>query len=224
MCEFQLRKEFGDGKTDAWLKSGALPYSCDRITGSIEPECREYQVPISWTRNSSKKVDAQTLEVEGDSTEEDKINFQSLRDAASGSSIDAVPLKVEHLSPEDEAEHKRKLNTEKTAAFISSAPTTLKALIDRAVDLRMLEAKVGASVFTAAIGEKVVVVRKKTAKLVTIMEQLVTKPTSCNEAIIGDLITSVTLHEQETKDLLVRWVVEHPRRGLEMFEVCVLVT
>ena len=62
MCEFQLRKEFGDGKTDAWLKSGALPYSGDRITGSIEPECREYQVPISWTRNSSKKVDAQTLE------------------------------------------------------------------------------------------------------------------------------------------------------------------
>ena len=24
MCAFQLRKEFGDWKTDAWLKSGAL--------------------------------------------------------------------------------------------------------------------------------------------------------------------------------------------------------
>ena len=36
-----LRKEFGDGKTDAWLKSGAPPYSGDRSTGSIEPECRE---------------------------------------------------------------------------------------------------------------------------------------------------------------------------------------
>ena len=128
MCEFQLRKEFGDGKTDAWLKSGALPYPRDRITGSIEPGCREYQVPISWTRNSSKKVDAQTLEAEGDAAEEDKINFQSLRDAPSGSSTDAVPLKMENPSPEDEAEHKRKQNTEKAAAFISSAPTTLKRL------------------------------------------------------------------------------------------------
>ena len=44
--------------------------------------------------------------------------------------------------------------------------------------------------------------RKKTAKLVTMMEQLVTKPTSCNEAFIGDLMTSVVLNEQETKDLL----------------------
>ena len=122
MCEFQLRKEFADGKTDAWLKSGALPYSGDRITGSIEPQCREYQVPISWTRNSSKKVDEETL----DAAEEDKINFQSLRDAPSGSSTDAVRLKVENPSPEDEAEHKRKQNTEKTAAFISSAPTTLR--------------------------------------------------------------------------------------------------
>ena len=107
MCEFQLRKEFGDQKTDAWLKSGALPYSGDTITGSIEPQCREYQVPISWTKNSSKKVDAQTVEAEGDATEEDKINFQSLRDVASGSSTDAVPLKVENPSPEDEAEHRR---------------------------------------------------------------------------------------------------------------------
>ena len=62
MCEFQQHKGFGDGKTDAWLKPGVLPYSGDRITGSIEPACRENQVPISWTRNSSKKVDAQTLE------------------------------------------------------------------------------------------------------------------------------------------------------------------
>ena len=52
-------------------------------------------MPISWTKNSSKKVDAQTLEAEGDAAEEDKINFQSLRDAPSGSSTDAVPLKVE---------------------------------------------------------------------------------------------------------------------------------
>ena len=125
MCEFQLRKEFGDGKTDAWLKSGALPYSDDRITGSLAPERREYQVPISWRRNSAKKVDAQTLEADGDATEEDKVNFQSLRDVAGGSSAEAAPLRVEHLSPEDEAEHKGKLNTEKTAAFISSAPTTL---------------------------------------------------------------------------------------------------
>ena len=135
-------------------------------------------------------------------------------------------MKVEHLSPEDEAEQKRKLNIEKTAAFISSAPTTLKVLMDRAVDLRMLEAKGGASEVTAATGEKSGVVRKKTAKLVTMIEQLVTKPTSCNEAVIGDLMTSVALSEQETKDLL-EWgdklVVEHPNGGLEMFEVCVLV-
>ena len=121
---------------------------------------------------------------------------------ASRSSTDAVPLKVANLSPEDEAEHKRKLNIEKTAAFISSPPTTLKGLIDGAVDLRMVEAKVGTSEFTVAIGEKAAVVRKKTAKLVTMMEQLVTKPTSCNEAFIGDLMTSVVLNEQETKDLL----------------------
>ena len=66
----------------------------------------------------------------------------------------------------------------------------------------MLEAKAGASEFTAAIGEKAVVVRKKTAKLVTMMEQRITKPASCTEAIIGDLMTSVALNEQETKDLL----------------------
>ena len=158
-------------------------------------------MPISWTRHSSKKVDAQTLEAEGDATEVDKINFQSLRDAASGSSTDAVPLKVANPSPEDEAEHKRKLNTEKTA-FISSAPTTLKRLIDRAVDLRLLQSKAGASEFTMAIGEKAAVVRKKTGKLVTMKEQLVTKQTSCNETFIGDLTTSVALNEQETKDLL----------------------
>ena len=143
-------------------------------------------MPISWTRNSSKKVDAQTLALEGDATE-------VLRDAASGSSTGAVPLKVEIPSPEDEAEHRRKLNTEKTAAFISSAPTTLKGLIGRAVDLRLLESKAGASEFTMAIGDK------KTAKLVTMIEQLVTKPTSCNEAFIGDLMTSVVLNEQETR-------------------------
>ena len=90
MCEFQQRKEIGDGKTDAWLKTGALPYTGGRITGSIEPECREHQVPISWTRNSSNKVDAQTHEAEGDATVEDKINFQSLRDAASGSSTEKM--------------------------------------------------------------------------------------------------------------------------------------
>ena len=147
-------------------------------------------------------MDAQTLEAEGDATEVDKINFQSLRDAASGSSTDAVPLKVENPSPVDEAEHKRKLNTEKTAAFISSAPTTLKRLIDRAVDLRLLQSKAGASEFTMAFGEKAAVVRKKMVKLVTMKEQLVTKQTSCNEAFIGDLTTSVALNEQETKDLL----------------------
>ena len=37
MCEFQMREAFGDGKSDAWLKSGALPYSGDRLTASIEP-------------------------------------------------------------------------------------------------------------------------------------------------------------------------------------------
>ena len=137
---------------------GALPYSAEPL-GSIEPECREYQVPISWTRQRRWT----------------RINFQSLRDAASGSSTDAVPLKVANPSPEDEAEHKRKLNTEKTAAFISSAPTTLKRLIDRAVDLRLLQSKAGASEFTMAIGEKAAVVRKKTGKLVTMKEQLVTK-------------------------------------------------
>ena len=111
-------------------------------------------------------------QAEGDATEEDKINFQSLRDAATGSSTDAVPLTVENPSPEDEAEHRRKLHTEKTAAFISSAPTTLKRLMDRAVDmrLRLLEPKAGASEFTTAIGEKAVCVRKKTAKLVTMMD------------------------------------------------------
>ena len=222
MCEFQLRKEFGDGKTDAWLKSGALPYSRDRIKGSIEPECQEYQVPISWTRNSSKNVDAQTLEAEGDAAE-DKINFQSLRDSPSGSSTDAVPLKVENPSPEDEAEHKRKQNTEKTAAFISSAPTTLKRLVDRAVDLRLLESKAGASEFTMAKGEKAVCVRKKTAKLVTMMEQLVTKQTFCNEAFIGPVWRSMNRRHQIFWSGATSWVVEHPRRGLEMFEVCVLV-
>ena len=103
-----------------------------------------------------QEVDAQTLVAEGDAAEEDKINFQSLRDAPSGSSPDAVPLKVENSSPEDEAEHKRKQNTEKTAAFISSAPTTLKRLIDRAVDLRLLESNASASEFTLAMGEKAV--------------------------------------------------------------------
>ena len=29
MREFQLRREFGCGKTDAWLISDALPYSCE---------------------------------------------------------------------------------------------------------------------------------------------------------------------------------------------------
>ena len=62
---------------------------------------------ISWTRNSSQKMDTQTLESDGDATEEDKVNFQSLRYVASGSSAEAAPLKVEHLSPEHEAEHKR---------------------------------------------------------------------------------------------------------------------
>ena len=102
----------------------------------------------------------------------------------------------------------------------------MKRLVDRAVELRLLESKASASEFTMAIGEKAVCVRKKTAKLVTMMEQLVTKQTSCNDAFIGDLMTSVALNEQETQDLL-EWgdkrVVEHPRRGLEMFEVCVLV-
>ena len=78
----------------------------------------------------------------------------------------------------------------------------MQGLKDRAVDLRMLEAKAGETEFTAAIGEKAAVVRKKTAKLVTMMEQLVTKPTSCHEALIGDLMTSVALSEQETQDLL----------------------
>ena len=41
--------------------------------------------------------------------------------------------------------------------------------------------------------------RKRTGKLVSIMEQLVTKPTSCNDAFLGDLMTSVALNEQETK-------------------------
>ena len=68
--------------------------------------------------------------------------------------------------------------------------------------LRLLEPKAGASEFTTAIGEKAVCVRKKTAKLVTMMEQLVTKQTSCNEAFIGDSMTSVALNEQETTDLL----------------------
>ena len=149
-------------------------------------------MPISWTRNSSKKVDGQTLEADGDAAEEDKTNFQSLRDAPSGPSPDAVPLKVENPSPEDEAEHKRKQNTEKTAAFIPSAPTTLKRLIDRAVDLRLLESKASASEFTMAIGDKAVCVRKKTANLVTMMEQLVTKQISCNEAFIGDFMTGDT--------------------------------
>ena len=108
-------------------------------------------------------MDAQTLEAEGDATEEDKIGFRSLRDAPSGSSTDVVPLKVENLSPEGEAEHRRKQNAEKTAAFISSAAPTLKRLIDRAVDLRLLESKAGAFEFTMAIGEKAVCVRKKTA-------------------------------------------------------------
>ena len=52
-------------------------------------------------------MDTQTLESDGDATEEDKVNFQSLRYVASGSSAEATPLKVEHLSPEHEAEHKR---------------------------------------------------------------------------------------------------------------------
>ena len=66
----------------------------------------------------------------------------------------------------------------------------------------MLESKAGASEFTMAIGEKAVCVRKKFSKLVTMMEQLVTKQTSCNEAFIGDSMTSVALNEQETTDPL----------------------
>ena len=68
--------------------------------------------------------------------------------------------------------------------------------------MRLLESNASASEFTMAIGEKAVCVRKKTAKLFTMMEQLVTKQTSCNEAFIGDLTTSVALNEQETQDLL----------------------
>ena len=65
--------------------------------------------------------------------------------------------------------------------------------------MRLLESNASASEFTMAIGEKAVCVRKKTAKLFTMMvEQLVTKQTSCNEAFIGDLMTSVALNEQET--------------------------
>ena len=107
-CEFQFGKEFGDRKTDAWLKSGAHPYSGEKITKSLAQECRAHQMPISWTKNDSKKVDAQTLEADGDATEEDKINFQSLRDVASGWRSEAAPLKVERLSPDDEVQHKRK--------------------------------------------------------------------------------------------------------------------
>ena len=69
-------------------------------------------------------------------------------------------------------------------------------------NLRLLESKASASEFTMAIGEKAVCVRKKTAKLVTMMERLVTKQTSCNKAFIGDMMTSVALNEQETQDLL----------------------
>ena len=88
-----------------------------------------HQVLISWTKNGSKNVDAQTLEADGDATEEDKINVHSLRDVASGSSAEATPLRVEHLSPDNKTEHLRKLNTEKTAAYILNAPTTLRVLI-----------------------------------------------------------------------------------------------
>ena len=34
------------------------------------------------------------------------------------------------------------------------------------------------------------------------MEQLITKPISCNESLLGDLVTNVALKEQETKDVL----------------------
>ena len=54
----------------------------------------------------------------------------------------------------------------------------------------------------AAIEEKAAVVRKKTGKLVSMMEKLVPKPTSCNESFLEDLMTSVALNEQETNDVL----------------------
>ena len=66
----------------------------------------------------------------------------------------------------------------------------------------MLEAEVGASEFTADIEEKAAVVRKRTRKLVSMMEQTVPKPTSCNEYFLEDLMTSVALNEQETNDVL----------------------
>ena len=93
--------------------------------------------------------------------------------------------------------------------------------------MRLLESKAGASEFTMTIGEKAVCVRKMTAKLVTMMEQLVTKQTFCNKAFIGDLMTSVWRSINRRHKIFwsgaTSWVVEHPRRGLEMFEVCVLV-
>ena len=124
----QMEQEVGAKKAEGWISCGKLKMEPDRITGSTDPDCVEYIVPVSWTQETGESSNKQAWVGEDAATEEDLVNTKSLQlqlgsdgsagSAGSGSAqtgsdaagsaqacgtdpIDKKAIKVESQTPQD---------------------------------------------------------------------------------------------------------------------------
>ena len=74
----QMEQAVGTEKARGWIASGRLSAKPDRITGSTDPECLEYLVPIAWTRETDESTTGLAWKGEGTGNAEALEHVQSV--------------------------------------------------------------------------------------------------------------------------------------------------
>ena len=75
----EMEMKVGKKKAQCWIESKLLVEKPDRITGSMDPDCVEYLVPVSWTQELDESTNQISWKSDDKATDEDLANTLSVQ-------------------------------------------------------------------------------------------------------------------------------------------------
>ena len=192
-CKFEMTKNVGEAKAEAWIQSGKLTWHPDRVTGSEDPEVREYEVPVKWLRTAHGAKSSMGVKTEAETSEQDMINLQSM----SRSSKSDYALEIADKAVKEEPKDPEELKQEQVKIFLKDAGTTLWRLQDTHLDISMISARAQESKHTEVLGSDCKKLETKNQKLRKTMEKIVIMTDQVELSEIPQLMKAVKQHDAE---------------------------
>ena len=192
--EFQLRRDYGDKKFEYWKPH--LQTRGDRVTGSTEAEHVEYELSDDVKTRASGNVYKSTLKAEGEATEQDLSNMESLvQTEAAKSEEPLVDIKKEPIS---EADAKQKALQIAVEDFLANPQVKLRKLQEASTESKMIMAKAVHVEFSGLLAESVKTCSGKLDKHCKIMEKMVAGCTPKGDLVPKLLVNIKLLLEEHT--------------------------